>query len=260
MDLHLKDKVVVVTGGSEGIGKAIVLEFLKENCKVAVVARRQEVLDELLKECAGKGFGGNITAFSADVTDAGRMAEVCAAVVAKFGRLDVWINNAGKSLRKGLMDVSLEEWNQALNVNLTSAFICSKLAATEMRKTGGGVIINCTSFATSILTAGIGSYGVAKNGLRAMTDIFAAELAADNIRVIAYAPGLIETPLTAPRVAANRGYLESQIALKRLGTPEDIAPAVVFLCSEQASYFTGTEVVIAGGKFCVQNPMYSWDK
>lgn len=258
MDLHLKDKVAVITGGSEGIGKAIALHYLAEGCKVAVSARRKEVLDALYQECAASGYADAVFSFSADVTDEVCMAAFCEAVVARFGRIDIWINNAGKSLRKPLMDVTLEEWDACQNINLRSAFVCCKLAATQMCKNGGGVIINGSAFSGFFPTAGIGAYGVAKSGLIS-TRILAAEFAPWNIRVLHYAPGLIETPLTAPRIAKDRATLEKQCASRRLGTPEDIAPAVLFLSSDAASYINGTGIEISGGKFCVQNPMYAWE-
>ena len=259
MDLNMKDKVVVVTGGSEGIGKAIVLQYLREGCKVAVCARRQEMLDALKQECAGMGYAENLLVFSVDVTDTERVKEFLDLVVKTFGRLDVWVNNAAKSMPKPLMELTADEWNWCINLTLTSVFLCSKLAAEAMRKTGGGVIVNASSFAAYVPLAGSGVYGAAKRSVSALTQLFAAELAPWNIRVVSFSPGLIETTLTSPRINQNRENLERQAPAKRLGVPEDIAPAVVFLSSENASYITGVDLVISGGKFCVQNPMYAWD-
>ena len=259
MELNMKDKVVVITGGSEGIGRAFVMQYLKEGCKVAVCARRQEVLDALKQECAGMGYGENVLVFPADVTETSRMREFRDLVVKTFGRLDVWVNNAGKSLLKPLMGVSIEDWNGCIALNLTSVFLCTRLAAEAMRETGGGVIINAGSYAGVLPAAGNGAYAAAKRGVSALTQLFAAELAPWNIRVVSFAPGMIATPLTAMTIKKNGENLEKQTALKRLGKPEDIAPAVVFLSSENASYITGVDLVISGGKFCVQNPMYAWD-
>jgi 3-oxoacyl-[acyl-carrier protein] reductase len=186
------------------------------------------------------------------------MTAFCSDVVDRFGRLDIWVNNAGKSLRKPLMEVSAEEWDNCQNINLRSVFLCCKIAATQMKKNGGGVIVNASAFSGFFPTAGIGAYGIAKSGLNALTRLFAAELAPDNIRVVSYIPGMIATPLTAPRIARDRQYLEKQAAVRRLGIPDDIAPAVVFLSSDLAGYVTGTGLEITGGKFCVQNPMYAW--
>jgi len=261
MNLGLKDKVIVVTGGSEGIGKAIALQYLQEGCKVAVSARRQAVLDTFYQECTNKGYGDNVFIYSANVTDSAAMSAFCDDVIKRFGKLDIWVNNAGKSLRKALMEVSDEEWNECLTLNLSSVFSCCKLAAKHMKKSGGGVIVNGSAFSGYFPTAGIGAYCVAKSGLNCLTRLLAAELAHDNIRVVAYVPGLIETPLSTPRIAKDsRTYLEEQAVVNRLGTPEDIAPAVVFLSSDLASYITGTDIEISGGKFCVQNPMYAWKK
>ena len=259
MNLNMKGKVVAITGGSEGIGKALVMEYLKEGCKVVTCARRQETLDALKEECVSAGYGDNLVTFSADVLDTPRMQEFCDLAVKTFGRLDVWVNNAGKSLRKPLMEATAEEWNWCINLNMTSPYLCTKIAAEAMRKTGGGVIINTGAFSSHLPTAGIGAYSAAKRGLSALTELFAAELAPWNIRVVSFAPGMIETPLSAPRISKGREYLERQAVTKRLGKAEDIAPAVVFLSSENASYITGIDLIISGGKFCVQNPMYAWD-
>lgn len=259
MDLQLDGKVVVVTGGSEGIGKAVALEFLKEGCAVAVCARRQAALDDFCRECDTLGYGENVMAVSADVTDSMAMTTFCNAVVERFGRLDVWVNNAGRSYHQALMDISDEDWDACLGLNLTGAFRCCRLAVNEMRKTGGGVIVNALSFATRIPVAGNGPYAVAKHGLKALTEVLAAELAPDNIRVVGFTPGFIETPLTASRIAAGRRYYAEQCPANRVGVPEDLAPAVVFLCSDLAGYITGTDIAVTGGKFCVQNPMYAWN-
>lgn len=260
MNLNLNGKVAVVTGGSEGIGKAVALEFLKEGCKVAVCARRQTVLDEFARECTEAGYGENILALPADVTDTAAMVAFLDTVAAKFGKLDIWVNNAGRSYHESLLDISDADWDECLDLNLTSAFRCCRLAARRMRGTGGGVIVNALSFAACIPVAGNGPYAIAKSGLQALTRVMAAELAADNIRVVGFIPGFIETPLTASRISANRAYYERQCPANRLGTPEDMAPAIVFLCSGLADYITGTDIAVTGGKFCVQNPMYSWDR
>ncbi len=260
MDLNLKNKVVAVTGGSQGIGKAIVLEFLKEGCKVAAMARRREPLDALREECEAKGFGADLLTLSTDATDPDAMAASCASLVERFGKLDIWVNNAGKSYRKALLDCGDDEWNECLDLNLSSVFRCCKLAAREMRKTGGGVIVNTLSFSIRVPVAGNGPYAVAKRGLQALTEVLAAELVTENIRVVGFTPGFIETPLTADRLKTEREYYARQCPMNRVGVPEDLAPAVVFLSSDLAGYITGTDLVIAGGKFCVQNPLYAWDK
>ncbi|SBW03494.1 putative glucose 1-dehydrogenase [uncultured delta proteobacterium] len=260
MDLNLKGKVAVITGGSEGIGRAVAMEFLKEGCKVAVSARRQAVLDDFYRECVAAGFGDNAMAVSADVTDTKKMAAFRDAVKDRFGKIDIWVNNAGRSTRKALMDISDQEWDECLDLNLTSAFKCCRLAVEEMRKTGGGVIINALSFSTRIPVAGNGPYAIAKSGLKTLTSVLAAEVAPDNIRVVGFTPGFIETPLTASRIAENKTYYAEQCPAGRVGVPADLAPAIVFLASDLAGYVTGTDLAIAGGKFCVQNPMYGWKK
>ncbi len=259
MDLNMNNKVVVVTGGSEGIGRAIALRFLQEGCNVAVMARRPGPIEAFCRECEGRGFGGRIFGAPADVASPATVAAFLDAVTERFGRLDVWVNNAGRAYYVGLNDITDEEWDECLAINLTGVFHCCRLAARAMRATGGGVIINASSFSAYIPTAGIGAYAVAKRGLSALTQVLAAELAPDNIRVVSFAPGLTETPMASDRIEAEREHLARQIPAKRIALPDDIAPAVVFLASDCANYITGTDLVVAGGKFCVQNPMYAWE-
>ena len=259
MDLHLKDKVVVVTGASTGIGRAIALEYLAEGCKVVVCARTQANLDTLVEECRGKGYK-DIVAMRADVAEPGDHQMLLEKTVAAFGGLNIWVNNAGIAARVDLINATIADWDRSMNINLRATFLGSQAAARYMKEHGGGVIVNASSIVTRIPSAGTGIYAISKWGVSAFTQVMAAEMAPYNIRVFAFAPGLISTEMTQKRINADRKGQESQIALNRTGTPEEIAPAVVMLSSERSGYFTGATIEISGGKFCVQNPHYGWDK
>jgi 3-oxoacyl-[acyl-carrier protein] reductase len=174
--------------------------------------------------------------------------------------LDIWINNAGAVVRKPLLDVSGDEWDRVMNVNLRAVWQCGVLAARHMRQHGGGVIVNASSFGSRIPIAGNAPYAASKFALNGLTQAMAAEFAADRIRVFAYIPGMIDTDMTAGRLSSPevRTRLAGQAVLNRLGAPEDLAPIIVMLTSELAGYLTGVTVEISGGKFCVQNPLYAW--
>lgn len=256
MKLHLEEKVVAITGGTVGIGKACVDDFLAEGCKVAICARSAHTLAEFRIAYADK----DVLTVQADVSRAEQMEDFAARTVERFGRLDVWVNNAGIYPRGDLMDMPLDTWQQTLDVNLSGVLYGCRAAVPHMRKQGKGVIINASSFATVIPSANRGAYAVSKIGVDYLTRTLAAELAADNIRVVTFKPGFILTDLTAEFLVEHGDALNRLTALNRHGLPEDIAPVVVFLASDAAGFINGTGIEASGGKFCVQNPHYSWAK
>ena len=259
MDLNLCGKVVGITGGSSGIGKACALQYLAEGCSVAICGRDEDKLQRFAAECRAAGYS-NFLCQVADVADTSALDRFVAAVIDRFGTIDIWYNNAGFGVRKPLMDVSLDEWDGLMNVNLRATFYASQVIARQMMRQGGGVIANASSFTSRLPVAGNGPYSVSKWGITALSKVLAAELAPHNIRVFAYIPGMIVTELTEERVAKQREYLSSQCALNRLGVPDDLASILVMLTSDRASYFTGDTIDITGGKFCVQNPSFSWGR
>jgi 3-oxoacyl-[acyl-carrier protein] reductase len=254
MDLGLKGKVELITGGATGIGKATALEFLREGAIVAVCGRRQERLDATQKEFAEHGF--SLYTKSVDVCDYDAFSAFADEVAQKFGRIDVFINNAGAGKRKLLLDLELQEFKDLIDVNLFTVFYGCRIAAQHMKKTGGGVILNASSFTALDPTAGSATYSAAKAAVLSLTRTFAAELARDNIRVVAYVPGMIATEISERlRKEAGKNLLRD-IPMQRFGTPEDLAKMLVFLSSDAAGYINGTHVTIAGAKRCVQNPWY----
>lgn len=258
MDMGLKNKVVVITGGSQGIGKAAALEFAKEGCQVCVCARRQERLDAAKSHFEALGF--ELFTQQVDVTKYDQLEAFADAVVARYGRIDVWINNAGTNQFKMVIDYDYEDLMRIVETNLVSMIMGSKFAAERMKETGGGVILSASSFAALMPLAGKAPYAACKSGVLAMTKALAAEFAPYNIRVNAYIPGLIRTEISQPNIDLMGEKLLQDIPMKRYGEPEDLAKALVFLASDAASgYVNGVALEISGGKRCVQNPWYAYE-
>ena len=258
MQLGLANRVVVVTGGATGIGKACAQVFLQQGCRVAICGRRPEKLAATKEEFSQQGY--EILTCVLDVTKSQDLEDFATKVAAKYGGIDVWINNAGAYMIKSLMDMSEQEWDEIFQQNVKSIFIGSKTAAPYLIKRGGGVIFNASSFAAIIPSAGGGAYAATKAAVSSISRVLAAELAPFGIRVIAYAPGVVSTDMTAAVISANGQRLAEQSVLNRLAEPCDVANYLVFLASDAARCITGTSVEISGGKLCVQNPAYPWSQ
>lgn len=201
------------------------------------------------------------TAFSAicDVTDSQDAAAFADKVTQSVGPIDVWVNNAGSNQIKSLIDYDDADIEKLVGINLKSFIICSNIAAKAM-KGRGGVILNASSFAAVMPNAGRGVYSACKAAVLNLTRTYAAELASEHIRVVAYIPGQIATAMTqSVEAVIGTQTLVRNIAMRRLGTPEDLAKPIVFLASEAAAYINGSALEVTGAKFAVQNPGYSWD-
>ena len=256
MDLNLKDKVVAVAGGTSGIGEAVAMAFAKEGCTVAVCGRSQSKIDAMQAAFQKEGF--ELLTMSVDVGVNAQLKSFTEAVVETYGRLDIFINNAGISIRKPFETLSEEDWYKVINTNQKSVFFGCAFAAEQMRKTGGGVIINTSSFTSVVPTCGSAVYSSTKAAVDQMTKVFAAELAADHIRVVGVQPGMTVSPLTEEECRKNFDRFVSLIAMKRLAYPEDMVGAYLFLASDMASYISGVSLPVAGAKLTAQNPHYSW--
>ena len=255
--MNLKDKVVVITGGSQGIGKAAAFEFAKEGCRVCICARRQERLNSARADFQAQGF--ELFTQQVDVTRYDQLEAFADAVVARYGCIDVWINNAGTNQFKMVLDYDYDDLMRIIETNLVSMIMGSKFAAQRMKKTGGGVILSAASFAALTPLAGKAPYAACKSGVLVMTKALAAEFAPYHIRVNAYIPGLIRTEISQPNIDLMGEKLLQDIPMKRFGEVEDLAKALVFLASDAASgYINGTALEISGGKRCVQNPWYAY--
>lgn len=253
--MRLGGKALLV-GGATGIGRAIAEAFAGEGCAVAIGARREEKLAEAEADFTARGW--EIYTQKVDVTREEEVSDFAARVFRRFGRLDVWVNNAGMTCHAPMDQVSLAFWREVIDTNLTGVFLGSKYAAREMRKGGGGVIFNAGSFQSLFPAAGSGPYGAAKAGVCSLTRSLAGEYARDHIRVLTYIPGVIETPMTRIDDWAAATGQRDNIPMERLGVPQDLADTIVFLASDRASYINGVSIEITGGKFCVQNPRYAW--
>lgn len=257
MKLNLAGKVVVITGGTAGIGKACVKAFLDEGCKVAVCARSEDKLEAFRREFEGSP----VLAVRADVSRPKDMEHLAAETAEHFGGIDVWVNNAGIYPKGYLAEMPLDLWQKTFDINVSGVLYGARAAIPYMKKRGGGVIVNAASFATIMPTGGRGAYGITKAAVGHITKVLGAELAPDNIRVTAYMPGFVATELTAPVIGEYEGNaIKRQVAQNRYGTPEEIAPVVVFLASDAASFITGSGVEVSGGKYCVQNPYAAWER
>ena len=256
MELHLQNKVVAIIGGSGGIGLAAALAFAREGCRVAVCARGTDKLNGAKMLFAQNGF--SLFAQEADAKDPEAVSAFGAAVFQRFGRLDVWVNNAGCVITKPYMELTLDEWHTVMDTNLTATFWGTHVAVAYMQRTGGGVILNTASYTALIPVTQKVSYCAAKAGVVSLTKTAAAEFAPKGIRVNCIIPGLIETPIASARINSNRKALQRQISLQRFGTPEDLAGIYVFLASDAAGYITGAAYEVSGGKLCVQDPGAEW--
>ena len=254
MDMGLSGKVVVITGATAGLGKACIPVFLAEGCKVAVCGRDEK------KIAAVRAEYPEILALRADASKRQDLEQLARETASAFGGIDIWVNNAGIiGAGKALLDLSEEQWDATMDTNFKGVFIATQVAVPFLVQRGGGVIVNASSIAATMPAAGSGAYGASKAGVSVLTKIFAAELAPKNIRVVEYVPAVFDTDMNAKRLADAPQEVLAPIALRRAGRPEELAPAIVFLASDKATYITGTGLSVTGGKFCVQNPALPWN-
>ncbi len=258
MEINLKGKVAVVTGGSAGIGFSTAQLFAREGAKVALCGRDRAKVDTAVEALRREGL--DVFGESVDVSNRESLFRFADVVEQRYGGIDVWVSNAGILLEKKLIDTAEDEWQRLMNINLNSVYYGGLIALEKFKKRKGGVLINGASFATLMPSVGSGAYAASKAAIGSMTRTLAAELAPYNIRVVGYIPGVIETPMTEGWIESKGAALAAQAALQRTGKPEEIASVLLFLASDQASFVTGTCVEITGGKFCVQNPADAWPR
>jgi 3-oxoacyl-[acyl-carrier protein] reductase len=243
----LKDQVALVTGGSRGIGKAIVTTLAAQGAKVAFVYRgSQAAADALVAEVTAAG--GTIKAYQGDVAEPTAAKTIVDAVVADWNRLDILVNNAGVIKDKLFLRMDADDWTSVINTNLTGSFHFCKAVAMQMLGQKYGRIVNVSSIAATHVNVGQTNYAASKGAINSFTRGLAAELARKNVLVNAVAPGFIETDMTdAVRNMAGADTLKKMIPTRRLGTPQDIAGVVLFLCSPAAAYVTGQVITVDGG-------------
>ena len=247
IDYQLKGKTAIVTGGVSGIGLAVAEMLAASGAAISVWDLKQEAVDATTEALRGKGV--KAIGIALDVTDEAAVEAAVVRTVAELGSVDIAVNNAGiagPAASSG--DYPIDGWRKVIDVNLTSVFLCQRAQIQAMRKAGnGGSIINMASILGQVGYAGSVAYAAAKHGVVGLTQTAAWEHAADQIRINAVGPGFISTPLLEQMDPKVRATLEGRHALKRLGTPEEVAALVAWLASDAASFATGTYYAIDGG-------------
>jgi len=247
IDYQLKGKTAIVTGGVSGIGLAVAEMLAASGAAISVWDLKQEAVDATTEALRGKGV--KAIGIALDVTDEAAVEAAVARTVTELGSVDIAVNNAGIAGPAAISgDYPVDGWRKVIDVNLTSVFLCQRAQIQAMRKAGnGGSIINMASILGQVGYAGSVAYAAAKHGVVGLTQTAAWEHASDQIRINAVGPGFISTPLLEQMDAKVRATLEGRHALKRLGTPEEVAALVAWLASDAASFATGTYYAIDGG-------------
>jgi 3-oxoacyl-[acyl-carrier protein] reductase len=242
---RLQDKVSIITGAAQGIGLATALKFAAEGAIVVVCDLRQAAIDEAVKQC--QALGAQALGRIMDVTDRAMVDAVVAEVKAKFGRIDVLVNNAGITKDARLQKMTLAQFDQVIDVNLRGVFHCAQAVADIMVSQGSGVILNASSVVGIYGNFGQTNYAATKFGVIGFTKTWGRELGPKGIRVNAVAPGFVTTPIldTVPENVLKE--MQARVPLKRLGKPEEIANVYAFLASDEASYINGAVIEVSGG-------------
>ncbi len=243
----LSGRVALVTGASQGIGRACALELAAAGASVALAARNAEKLAEVATEIAAAG--GTAQVFTVDVGDEESIKACAKAVIAHFGKVEILVNNAGITRDMLAMRMKRKDWDDVLTTNLTGAFLLTQACMSAMLKARWGRVINITSVVGETGQAGQANYAASKAGLIGLTKSLARELGSRGITVNAIAPGYIETAMTAILTDEQKTAMTSQVPLQRAGTDKDIAAAVAFLASEGAGYITGHTLDVNGGMY-----------
>ncbi len=243
--LRYKDKVVVVTGSTRGIGREIATNFAHEGAQVIIMGRNEGLAHQVRDEIVGQGLKAD--SFACDVTNLENVTEIINKILDKYRGIDILINNAGITKDNLLLRMSESDWDDVINVNLKGVFNCTKIVAKVMLKAKQGKIINISSIIGISGNIGQANYAASKAGMIGFTKSVALELASRGITVNAVAPGYIETDMTAQLKSAAQEELLKRIPLRKFGRPSDVAHTCLFLASDAANYITGQTIVVDGG-------------
>lgn len=246
--MRLENKVALISGGARGMGASEAILFASEGAKVVI----GDVLEDEGRQTEAQinESGGECLFLRLDVTSESNWQDAVAATVSRFGKLDILVNNAGIFPLGTVEDTSEDLWDRVMAINAKGVFMGTKHAIPEMRKTGGGSIINISSIAGLIGSRGAAAYGASKGAVRIFTKSTAIQYAADGIRANSVHPGIIETPMSIPTILTTEEQRDTQInrtPLGRIGTADDVASGILFLASDESSFMTGSELVIDGG-------------
>lgn len=250
--MRLENKVAIVTGGSQGIGRGIAEVFAQEGAKVVIADIDSKIGMQTANDLNDKGH--NVRFHKTNVSDETDVKNLIAYTIKEYGKLDVLVNNAGINIRKSVHDTTLEEWNNLMGINLTGPFLCSKYAIPEMQKQDSSSIINMASWHASTTITRLAAYASAKGGLTALTRQMALDYGKDQIRVNAVGPGSVDTPLLQKTFATlenpEQSFEESLEfnPMGRVGTVDDIAKACLFLASDDSTYVSGQTILVDGGQ------------
>lgn len=241
----LKDRIAVITGGSNGIGKATVMKFLSEGAKVIIWDIVKDKGEELESELKKEGF--DIYFQEVNTSDFEAVEKATQETISKYGRIDILINNAGITRDATLLKMTQEQWQQVINVNLNGVYNCTRCIAPVMAENGFGVILNASSVVGLYGNFGQTNYSATKAGVIAMTKTWAKELGRKGVRVNAVAPGFILTDMVKLMPEEVLAKMAAKVPLQTLGEPEDIANIYAFLASDQAKYISGATISVDGG-------------
>ena len=246
MKFSLNNKIAIVTGASQGIGKIIAFELAKSGAHVACISRNKKAIESIVEEITING--GQASSFPCDISDSDTLSEIITEIIKENSRIDILVNNAGITKDSLLMRMSIEQWDDVINTNLKGAFHCTKAVIRYMMKNKFGRIINITSIVGLTGNAGQANYAASKAGLIGMTKSIAKEVASRGITANCIAPGWIETSMTDKLSGEVKNEFLSHIPVGRIGSPDDIANAVIFLASDEAGYITGQTITVDGGR------------
>ena len=246
MKFNLNNKIAIVTGASQGIGKIIAFELAKSGAHVACISRNKKAIESIVDEITING--GQASSFPCDISDSDTLSEIITEIIKENSRIDILVNNAGITKDSLLMRMSIEQWDDVINTNLKGAFHCTKAVVRYMMKNKFGRIINITSIVGLTGNAGQANYAASKAGLIGMTKSIAKEVASRGITANCIAPGWIETSMTNKLSGEVKNEFLSHIPVGRIGSPDDIANAVIFLASDEAGYITGQTITVDGGR------------
>jgi len=244
--MELKNKVAVVTGGTRGIGLSIVREYLKEGAKVVLFGSRKESVEKAINELKKENAKYPVDGMYPNLESYSEVETAINAIAKKYGRIDILVNNAGVSARESIYEYNPDDFDKVIKLNVNAVFYGVRAVAPIMKANGGGVIINTSSMVSIYGQAAGCAYPASKFAVNGLTKSLARELAQDGIRVNAVAPGVTDTDMVANLPEQMREGIKKTIPLGRIGTPEDVANAFVYLASDKASYVTGEILSVDG--------------